>query len=81
MSHIAEGAVEQSLTLNEINQGAKQLDAVAQQNAVMVEEATAASELLRGDARALKDLIGQFEVRSGAELVHQEDEETESQVA
>lgn len=81
VSHIAEGAVEQSLTLNEINQGAKQLDAVAQQNAVMVEEATAASELLRGDARALKDLIGQFEVRSGAELAHQEDEETESQVA
>lgn len=81
VSHIAEGAVEQSLTLNEINQGAKQLDAVAQQNAVMVEEATAASELLRGDARALKDLIGQFEVRSDAELAHQEDEEMESQVA
>jgi len=60
ISGIAKGASDQALSLNEINQGAMELDALTQQNALMVEESTASSELLRSDAENLKDLMGQF---------------------
>ncbi|WP_293575184.1 methyl-accepting chemotaxis protein [Phaeobacter sp.] len=60
ISGIAEGASEQSTGLNEINIGVSQLDQVTQQNAAMVEEATAASQLLDGDARKLAELISGF---------------------
>jgi methyl-accepting chemotaxis protein len=62
VSDIAEGAVEQSTGLNEINTGMIQLDQVTQQNAAMVEEATAASILLKTDAGKLADLMGNFQI-------------------
>lgn len=62
ISGIAEGAVEQSTGLNEINSGMMQLDQVTQQNAAMVEEATAASMLLKTDAGKLVELMGSFEI-------------------
>lgn len=62
VSGIAEGAVEQSTGLNEINSGMMQLDQVTQQNAAMVEEATAASLLLKTDAGKLAELMGNFEI-------------------
>ncbi len=62
ISGIAEGAVEQSTGLNEINSGMIQLDQVTQQNAAMVEEATAASMLLKTDAGKLVELMGSFEI-------------------
>ena len=62
VSGIAEGAVEQSTGLNEINSGMIQLDQVTQQNAAMVEEATAASMLLKTDAAKLVELMGNFEI-------------------
>jgi methyl-accepting chemotaxis protein len=61
VSGIAEGASEQSTGLNEINLGVAQLDQVTQQNAAMVEQATAASQLLNNDAARLTDLISSFE--------------------
>lgn len=66
VSGIAEGAAEQSTGLNEINSGMSQLDQVTQQNAAMVEEATAASLLLKTDAGKLVDLMGHFEIEDGA---------------
>lgn len=67
ISTIAEGASEQSTGLNEINGGMSQLDQVTQQNAAMVEEATAAGHLLKSDASKLADLMGHFKVSgSGA---------------
>ncbi len=60
VSQIATGAEEQSLGLNEINVGMSQLDQVTQQNAAMVEEATAASQLLKSDASNLSGLMSQF---------------------
>ena len=58
---IATGSSEQAIGLGEINIGVNQLDQVTQQNAAMVEEATAASHVLKSDATRLQDLVGQFE--------------------
>lgn len=66
VSGIAEGASEQSTGLNEINVGVEQLDKVTQQNAAMVEQATAASQLLKNDAGKLAGLISHFQTGSGA---------------
>ena len=67
VSGIAEGASEQSTGLGEINLGVAQLDQVTQQNAAMVEEATAASQLLNNDAAKLAELIARFET-GGAQV-------------
>ncbi|MEW2913868.1 CHASE3 domain-containing protein [Leisingera sp. JC11] len=62
VSEIAEGAEEQSTGLHEINTGVTQLDQVTQQNAAMVEEATAAGHMLNSDAMKLADLVTRFQV-------------------
>ena len=62
VSGIAEGAAEQSTGLNEINTGVTQLDQVTQQNAAMVEEATAAGHMLNTDATKLAELVAHFRV-------------------
>lgn len=60
ISEIAEGASEQSTTLKEINTGVSQLDHVTQHNAAMVEESTAASQILRNDASELANQVSAF---------------------
>lgn len=60
MTEIASGAEEQSIGLGEINVGVTQLDKVTQQNAAMVEEATASNHALNRDAEKLSDTVGQF---------------------
>lgn len=62
VTDIARGAVEQSTGLGEINTGVVQLDQVTQQNAAMVEEATAAGHLLKSDATELTSLVGKFQI-------------------
>ncbi|WP_192964966.1 methyl-accepting chemotaxis protein [Phycobacter azelaicus] len=62
VTDIAEGAVEQSTGLGEINTGVVQLDQVTQQNAAMVEEATAAGHMLNSDATKLAELVAHFKV-------------------
>ncbi|MQQ09343.1 HAMP domain-containing protein [Epibacterium sp. SM1979] len=57
---IASGAAEQATTLGEINTGVSQLDQVTQQNAAMVEQATAASQLLKNDAVSLTQQVSVF---------------------
>ncbi|AHC99504.1 methyl-accepting chemotaxis protein [Leisingera methylohalidivorans DSM 14336] len=66
VSEIAEGAEQQSTGLLEINTGVTQLDKVTQQNAAMVEEATAAGHLLNTDAGKLSDLVARFQVAGGS---------------
>ncbi|EBA15395.1 methyl-accepting chemotaxis protein [Roseobacter sp. SK209-2-6] len=66
VTDIAEGAVEQSTGLGEINTGVTQLDQVTQQNAAMVEEATAAGHMLKTDAQNLTELVGRFRVKGGS---------------
>ncbi|MBY6057908.1 methyl-accepting chemotaxis protein [Leisingera daeponensis] len=68
VSGIAEGAAEQSTGLNEINTGVTQLDQVTQQNAAMVEEATAAGHLLKTDAGKLAELVAHFKTSGGSRI-------------
>ena len=65
VTDIAEGAVEQSTGLGEINTGVVQLDQVTQQNAAMVEEATAAGHMLNSDATKLAELVAHFKISGG----------------
>ena len=60
MTEIASGAEEQSIGLGEINIGVTQLDKVTQQNAAMVEEATAGNHALNREAQLLADTVAQF---------------------
>lgn len=66
ISGIAEGASEQSTGLGEINMGVSQLDQVTQQNAAMVEQATAAGHLLNTDATKLSGLVSRFTITGGS---------------
>ena len=53
---------EQSTGLNEINKAVNAMDQGTQQNAAMVEEQTAASHGLAGEAEKLMQLLGQFNI-------------------
>ena len=64
IADIASGAEEQSIGLGEINIGVTQLDKVTQQNAAMVEEATANSHALKGDSGDLAELVDRFKLGS-----------------
>lgn len=65
---IASGAEEQSIALAEINSGVLQLDQVTQHNAAMVEESTAASQLLRNDANELARQVSVFKTGNGSNV-------------
>jgi len=62
VSEIAASAQEQASGLQEVNTAVNQMDQVTQQNAAMVEQSTAASHSLAGEAEALTRLISRFEV-------------------
>ncbi|CRL12335.1 Dipeptide chemoreceptor protein [Phaeobacter italicus] len=73
VSDIATGASEQANGLSEINLGVSQLDQVTQQNAAMVEEATAAGHMLRSDAETLARLMERFDLSGGVSAAPQSD--------
>lgn len=60
INNIASSAAAQASGLAEINGAAEQMDQLTQQNAAMVEEATAASHALSDEAAALEQLISRF---------------------
>ena len=64
ISEISRGAAEQAVTLHEINTGVGHLDSMTQQNAAMVEESTAASQVLANDARELARQVALFRTPS-----------------
>jgi methyl-accepting chemotaxis protein len=57
---IALGADQQSAGLTQVNTAVSEMDGVTQQNAAMVEQATAAARSLAGEADELARQIGQF---------------------
>jgi methyl-accepting chemotaxis protein len=59
---IAQAAKEQSIGLSEVNIAVNQMDQVTQKNAAMVEESSAATHLLSGEADNLVSLIGRFTI-------------------
>jgi methyl-accepting chemotaxis protein len=66
VSEIAASAQEQATGLQQVNTAVNQMDQVTQQNAAMVEEATAASHALAGEAETLSKLISRFELGQAA---------------
>jgi len=57
---IAAGALEQATGLQQVNTAIKQMDQTTQQNAMMVEESSAASHSLSQETTQLSNLIGKF---------------------
>ena len=66
VGEIAASAKEEALGLAQVNTAVNQMDQVTQQNAAMVEQATAASRVLADDAQELARLMSRFTV-SGME--------------
>ena len=64
ITEIASASKEQSMALNEVNIAINQMDQVTQQNAAMVEEATAAAAGLKREGVTLAELVSKF--RTGA---------------
>ena len=62
---ISSSASEQAVGLKEINSAVNQMDQVTQQNAAMVEEATAASVSLNEEAKTLQSLVARFRTGHG----------------
>ena len=62
ITEIAASAQEQATGLHQVNTAVNQMDQVTQQNAAMVEEATAASHALSNEADAWQTLISRFRV-------------------
>ena len=60
VSAIANSSQDQADSLTEINSGVAMLDKVTQQNAAMVEQSTAASQLLKQEADQLAELLSAF---------------------
>jgi len=59
---ITRAAQEQSAALGEINTAVNQMDQMTQQNAAMVEETTAASQVLASEAAQLQAALSQFHI-------------------
>jgi len=66
VSDIAVSAKEQSDSLAEANTAVNNMDQVTQQNASMVEETTAASHTLNGDANELMRQVAHFNIGNGS---------------
>ncbi|QDQ84700.1 methyl-accepting chemotaxis protein [Paraburkholderia megapolitana] len=64
MGEISAASAEQSAGIEEINLAVTQMDAGTQQNAALVEQATAAARSLDDQARALKQMVGKFSLVS-----------------
>jgi methyl-accepting chemotaxis protein len=62
VAEISASAQEQSTALGEVNSAINQMDQTTQQNAAMVEEATAASHSLTHEAETLNQLVSKFDV-------------------
>jgi methyl-accepting chemotaxis protein len=66
MRDIALASHEQEAGIEQINQAIGQMDAVTQQNAALVEEASAASEAMRVQAQHMESVVGVFQLEGGA---------------
>jgi methyl-accepting chemotaxis protein len=70
MAEIASAAQEQATGLGQVNAAINQMDKVTQQNAAMVEQSTAASHSLAGEAEELTRLTRQFKTGAGQASRH-----------
>ena len=77
---IALGADQQSAGLTQVNTAVGEMDGVTQQNAAMVEQASAAARSLAGEAEELARQIGAFNLGSAADLASYEETDLEQAV-
>jgi methyl-accepting chemotaxis protein len=69
VTEIASAAREQSTGLAEVNSAINQMDEITQRNAAMVEETTAETHALRGEAVRLTEQMAQFRIEAAREQV------------
>jgi methyl-accepting chemotaxis protein len=65
IAEIAAASAEQSSGIGQVNTAVTQMDQVVQQNASLVEEATAATESMKEQAAALLQLVSRFKLGGG----------------
>jgi methyl-accepting chemotaxis protein len=65
VAEIAAASREQSSGIEQVNRAVVQMDELTQQNAALVEEATAASQSMAGQVRELNDMLARYDL--GAE--------------
>lgn len=68
ISDISTAAQEQSSSIVQINQAISEMDEMTQQNAALVEQASAAGETMAEQARSLMDLVGFFTLDHSASV-------------
>jgi len=66
VAEIAAASREQSAGIDQVNKAVMQLDELTQQNAALVEEATAASQTMAEQAKGLNDSMQRFHVKGSA---------------
>jgi methyl-accepting chemotaxis protein len=66
VAEIAAASREQSAGIDQVNKAVMQLDELTQQNAALVEEATAASQTMAEQAKGLNDSMQRFQVKGAA---------------
>jgi methyl-accepting chemotaxis protein len=64
---ISASAKEEATALGEVNSTVNHIDQMTQQNAAMVEQSTAASQLLSEEAKGLSDMIARFKTSARSE--------------
>lgn len=62
MTEISNATHEQSDGIHQVNQAVTQMDTTTQQNAALIEQATAAAASLEEQARALTSLVASFKL-------------------
>lgn len=72
VGEIAAASREQSSGIEQVNKAITQMDDMTQQNAALVEEASAASESIVSQARRLNTLIAQYQTRAAGDAVAQD---------
>jgi methyl-accepting chemotaxis protein len=67
VTEIAAASREQSSSIEQVNRAVTQMDEITQQNAALVEEASAASGAMAGQARELKEMMVRYRIVGSAE--------------
>jgi len=70
MGEISAASREQSSGIDQVNQAVSQMDQTTQQNAALVEEASAASQAMQDQAAKLAELVGMFKLAAGGTAGH-----------
>jgi methyl-accepting chemotaxis protein len=70
MSEIASASTEQTMGIEQVNSAISQMDEVTQQNAALVEEASAAASAMQEQAAVLSDVVSVFKLAHGAGAIN-----------